>query len=155
MSKKLINLLRHGNLLRDDAAIEIPFCAFSTLVWWKVEEHHDEKRTKQENISIFYWSIRTRNYSSPSSSRSFRTQFHWSFITGQCINSERFLRVNLSHRMCNQFTFHHKFQDWYLEARIWAKDRQYSFCLCEPQEQRTQRSCLSRLESTASCTIHA
>ena len=32
---------------------------------------------------------------SPSSSRSFRTQSHWSFITGQCINSERF-RVHLS-----------------------------------------------------------
>ena len=32
------------------------------------------------------------------------------FITGQCINSERILRVHLSHRMCNQFTVHHEFR---------------------------------------------
>ena len=31
-------------------------------------------------------------------------------ITGQCINSEQFLRVHLSHRMCNQFTLHHEFR---------------------------------------------
>ena len=43
-----------------------------------------------------------------SSSRSFRTQSHSSFITGQRVDSEQFLRVHLSHRMCNQFTLHHK-----------------------------------------------
>ena len=35
---------------------------------------------------------------------------HWSFITGQCINSGRFLRVHLSHRMCNHFTLHREFR---------------------------------------------
>ena len=70
--------------------------------WRKAEE--------TRKISILYWSIRTRNSLSPSSSRSFRTQSRWSCITGQCINSERFLRVHLSHRMCNQFTLHHKFE---------------------------------------------
>ena len=29
---------------------------------------------------------------------------------GQCINSERFLQVHLSHRMCNQFTLHREFR---------------------------------------------
>ena len=29
-------------------------------------------------------------------------------ITGQCINSGRFLRVHSTHRMCNQFTLHHE-----------------------------------------------
>ena len=57
---------------------------------------------QQEKISILYLSVRTRNSLSQSSSRSFRTQSHSSFITGQCINSERFLRVHLSHQMCNQ-----------------------------------------------------
>ena len=57
-----------------------------------------------------YWLVRTRNSLSPSSSRSFRTQSHWSFSTGQCVNSGQFLRVLLSHRMCNQFTLHHKFR---------------------------------------------
>ena len=83
--------------------------AISTLVWWKVEEHNGKWSRKQEKVSILYRSFR-RNSWLPSSSRSFRTQSHWSFITGQCINSGRFLRVHLSRRMCNQLTFHHQFR---------------------------------------------
>ena len=52
--------------------------------------HNRKRRRQQEKHSILYWSVRTRNSLSPSSSRSIRTQSHWSFITGQCINSERF-----------------------------------------------------------------
>ena len=120
VSKRLSTLLRHGHLPReDDGAIEFwrrkgvssdRFCAISTLVWWKVEVYNGERRRKQEHILILYWSIRTRNSLSPSSSRSFRTLFHWSFITGQCVNSEQFLRVHLSHRMCSQLTLHHEFR---------------------------------------------
>ena len=47
---------------------------------------------------------------SPSSSRSFRTQSHWSYTLGQCVNSRQFLWVHLSYWMCNQFTLHHKFR---------------------------------------------
>ena len=54
--------------------------------------------------------VKTRNSLPPSSSRSFRTQSHWSFTAGQCIDSEQFLRVHLSYWMCSQFTFHHKFR---------------------------------------------
>ena len=85
-------------------------CAVSTLVWWKVEEQHGKRRRKQEKISTLYWSIRTRNSLPPSSSRSFRTQSHWSFITGQCRYSRQFPRVHLPHRMCNQFTLHREFR---------------------------------------------
>ena len=139
VSKRLSTLLRHGHLPRkDDGAIEFwrlkdclryELWEFSTLVWWKVEVYNGKRRRKQENISILYWSIRTRNYLSPRSSRSFRTLFHWSFITGQCVNSERFLRVHLPHLMCNQLALHHEFRDWYREDKIWATDRQCSFCL--------------------------
>ena len=31
-------------------------------------------------------------------------------LFGQCVNSGQFLRVHLSHRMCNQFTLHHEFR---------------------------------------------
>ena len=75
-----------------------------------MEEQDGRRRRQQEQISILYWFVRTRNSLSPSHSRSFRTQSHWSFTSGQCIDSERFLRVDLSHRMCNQFTFHHEFK---------------------------------------------
>ena len=80
----------------------------STLVWWKVEEHHGKRRRKQEKISILYWLVRTRNSLSPSSSMWFRTHSHWSFTAGQCVNSGQFLRVHLSSWMCKQFTLHDK-----------------------------------------------
>ena len=54
VSKKLINLLRHGSLPReDDGAIE--FWVYSQH--WsdeKVEEKHGKRRRKQENISLVY-----------------------------------------------------------------------------------------------------
>ena len=70
--------------------------ALSTLVWWYVEEQDGRRRRQQEKISILYWPVRTRNSLSPSSLRSFRTQSHWSYTSGQCINSGQFLRVHLS-----------------------------------------------------------
>ena len=126
------------------------FCAFSTLVWWKVEEHNGKRRRKQENISILYRFFRSDSLP-PSSSRSLRTQSHWSFITVQCINSGRFLRVHLSRRVCNQVTFHHQFR---IDTRR-TELEQNVLSACGSYEQRTQRSWDSRSESTASCTIHA
>ena len=119
VSKKLINLLRHGSLPReDDGAIE----------FWRIKDYlqdhfvlsphwSDEKwksmfgrrRRTQEKISVLYWFIRS-NSVPPSSSRSFRTQSSWSLITWQCRDSGRFLQVHLSRRMCNQSTFHHHFR---------------------------------------------
>ena len=91
VSKQLSTLLRHGDLPREEyGAVEF---------WWL----KDYLRNECKNLrywsdemwkSRMYWSVRTRNSLSPSSSRSFRTQSHWSFITGQCINSELFLRVH-------------------------------------------------------------
>ena len=84
-------------------------------------------------------SIRTRNSLSPSSSMSFRTQSHRSFNTGQCFNSERFLRVHLSHRMCNQLTLHHEFR---IDTRRTNFDQKTDGILhvCGSNEQGTQES---------------
>ena len=119
-----------------------------------MEEHNGKRKRKQEKISVLYWFIRTRNSSSPSSSRSFRTQSCWSFITGQCLDSGRFLRVHLSHRMCNQFTLHHEFR---IDTRRLKFERKTDSILsaCEFYGQRTQRSWDNRPGSTASCTVHA
>ena len=120
VAKRLNTLRRHGDLLSrrrwSDGILEIKgmsserYCALSTLVWQQVEEYNGKRRRKQEKISILHWSIRTRNALPPSSSRSFRTQSHWSFFTGQCIHSEQFLRVHLSYWMCNKFTLHREFR---------------------------------------------
>ena len=68
-----------------------------------MEEKHDRRRRKQEKISVLYWFFRN-NLVPPSSSRSFRTQFYWSYSTGQCRYSEQLLPVHLACGMCNQFT---------------------------------------------------
>ena len=106
----------------------------------KVEEYKGRRRRKQEKISILYWSIRTRNSLLLSSSRSFRTQSHWSFITGQCVNSEQFLRVHLSHRMCNQFTLHHEFRIDTGRTNFRQGKTDSILYVCGSYEQRTQRS---------------
>ena len=129
-----------------------PFCAFSTLVWWKVEEHHGKRRRKQENISILYRFFR-RNSLPSSSSRSFRTQSHWSFMTGQCIDSGRFLQVHLSRWMCNQFTFHHQFRIDTGRSKFEQKTDSI-LSACGSNGWSTQRSWDDRLGSTASCTVH-
>ena len=67
----------------------------------------EEATRKDFNVVL---SIRTRNSLLPSSSRSFRTQYYWSLITGQCLDSGRFLQVHLSRWMRNQLTFDHQFR---------------------------------------------
>ena len=119
VSKKLIRLLRHGSLPReDDGAIE----------FWRIKDNlqkhflychnwSDEKWKKsmargggnKKRYPVLYWFIRN-NLVPPSSSRSVRTQSHWSFFIGQCHYSGRFHQVHFSCRMCNQFTFHHQFR---------------------------------------------
>ena len=110
VSKKLINLLRHGSLLREtDGAIE----------FWRRKDYlqkyfmychrwSDEKWKssmaggggKQEKISILYWLVKTRNSLPPSSSRSFRMQSYSSFIAGQCWDSGRFFFKYIYHVGC-------------------------------------------------------
>ena len=136
----------------EDGAIE--FWRLKDDLRWRMEEKNARRRRKQEKISILYWSIRTRNSLAPSSSRSFRTQSHWSFSTGKCINSERFLRVHLSHRMCNQFTLHHEFTT---DTRRTNFEQKTDGILhvCGSNEQGTYRSQCNWLGSTASCLVQA
>ena len=129
-----------------------PFCVFSALVWWKVEEHHGKRRRKQEKISVLCWFFR-RNSLPPSSPRSFRTQSCWSFITGQCIDTGRFLQVHLSRWMCNQFTFHHQFRIDTGRSKF-EQTTDSILSACGSYGQRTQGSRDDRLGSTASCTVH-
>ena len=129
--------------------------ALSILVWRYVEEQDGRRRRQQqEKISILYWPVRTRNSLSLSSSRSFRTQSLWSFITGHCINPDRFLRVHLSHRMCNQFTLHREFR---IDTRRTKFEQKTDGILhvCGSNEQGTWRSRWNWLECTASCLVQA
>ena len=130
------------------------FGAISTLVWWNVEEPDGRRRRQQEKISILYWPVRTSNSLPPSSSRSFRTQSHWSHTAGQCCHSGRFLQVHLSRRMCNQFTFDHQFR---IDTRRLKFKQKTDGILhvCGSYKQRTQRSEQNWLGSTASYMVQS
>ena len=67
-------------------------------------------RKQQGKISILYWPVRRRSSLLPSPSRSFRTQSHWSYTSGQCVDFGQLLRGHLSYWMCSQCTLHHKFR---------------------------------------------
>ena len=137
VSKKLIHLLRHGSLPRDkDAAIEFwrikdnlqkPFqyCHHWSDDRWK---KHGRRRRKQEKIPVLYWFVRS-NLVPPSSSRSFRTQsYWWSYYRAMSL----FLTVSSSTIITSDVQSIYipsSIQNWYLEDKFWATDRQYSFCL--------------------------
>ena len=83
----------------------------STLVWWKVEENNGKKAeankkrfqycTDPSGQEILYlWALQghsRRSIIDPS-------------LQDNVLIPKRFLRVHLSHRMCNQFTLHHEFR---------------------------------------------
>ena len=90
---------------------------------------HGRRRRKQEKIPVLYWFFRN-NCVSPSSSRTFRMQSQWSFISVQCWYSERILPIYLWYWMCVQSSFYHQ-----LWINTWRSkfeqttDSIYSFCL--------------------------
>ena len=89
------------------------------------------RRRKQEKIPVLYWFFKN-NCVLRALQGTFRTQSYWSFITGQCDYSEQLLPVHISCRMCVQFAFYHQFWINTWRSKVWATDRQYSFCLWIP-----------------------
>ena len=153
-SRESISRRRWGDWILENKRLSSEsFCVLSSLVWWKVEEQHGKRRRKQENISVLYWFFRSKSVP-PTSSRSFRTQSYWSFITWQYHYSGRFLQVHLTRRMCNQFTFHHQFSID-TERSNFEQQTDSILSACGSYGPRTQGSREDRLGSAASCTIHA
>ena len=72
------------------------------------------RRRSEKEIPVLSWWFRN-NRLSPRSSRTFRTQSHWSFITGQCDNSEWILPTYLPYWMC--------FLIFILSSVLWSDDR--------------------------------
>ena len=120
VSKKVIHLLRHSQQVQreDDGAVQ----------FWRIKEHlqsqcpqvlnWSDDRWKaclaagggaKKEISVLHWGFRN-DYLFPSSSRTFRTQPHWSFIIGQCCNSARILPSHLPCWMFVSSSFYH--QQW-------------------------------------------
>ena len=148
VSKELSTLLRHGHLLREeDGAIDfwrIKDCLRNEFVrshHWSEEMWKSKRRRKQEKISSCTdpSGQEILDLRAPLQGHSGRNLIGPSLQDGQCINSERFLRVHLSHRMCNQFTLHHEFR---IDSgrRKFAQKTDGIFTAVNPHGQGTQRS---------------
>ena len=149
VSKRLSTLLRYGNLPREeDGAIE----------FWRLKDH---LRNEFENSRHWFdemWKStkaggggnkkRFQYCTDPSGEflflralqgRSGRSLIDPSLQDNVSINSERFLTVHLSHRMCDQFTLHHEFR---IDAGKTKFEQKTDSILhvCGSYEQRTQRS---------------
>ena len=78
-----------------------------SLVWRSMESMFGSKRRSKNEIPVLYWCFRN-NCFFPSSSRTFRTQSYWSFITWQCCDSEQIFPTQLPYWMCVQSSFYHQ-----------------------------------------------
>ena len=100
ISKKVINFLRHSQTVQREETTEavqfwriknflqnqFPQIIIGRMIVGKHACQQEEER-KGHISTVLYWYFRN-NFLFPSSSRTFRTQLYWSFITGQCDNSE-------------------------------------------------------------------
>ena len=101
------------------------FCAISTLVWWNVEKMAGGGGNKKRSPYCTDSSGQERKSLSPSSSRSFRTQSHWSYTAGQCIDSissSTFIILDVQSIYTPSW-----FQDWYREDKFWSKSQSAFF----------------------------
>ena len=120
VSKELIHLLRHGRLDREnDGAIE----------FWRIKDH-----LRNDFVRTQHWSDEMWKSTMARGGRDKKRFQYCADPSGQeilylralqghsgrnltdpslqdTVNSERFLRVHLSHRMCNQFTLSSQIQD--------------------------------------------
>ena len=145
ISRKVIHLLRHSQKVQreDDGAVQ----------FWRIKKHLQSKFPQTQYWPDDRWKAclaagggtkKRYQYCTdvsgiiifPSSWRKFRTRSHWSFITRQCCNSARILPSCLPHWMCVLIFIRSSTMDWYLEVRIQARDRRYSFCLLIPERER-------------------
>ena len=138
VAKRLNPLLRHGQFPREeDGAIEfwrlrdyLSTYNIGLMMYGRARWQEAEATTKDFNIVL------TRQ-----DKKFFISELsHRSYTPGQCVNSGQFLRVFLSHWMCNQFTLHHKFR--IDSGRTNFKQGKTDGILygCEPHGQGSQRS---------------
>ena len=149
VSKQLSTLLRHGNLPReDDGAIEFWSLEDYLRNHFEQSQHWSDEKWKSTMAKSGGKRKRFQYCTDPHQDKIFftserfkviRAQSHWSFVARQCFNSERFLRVHSSHRMCNQFTLHHEFRIDTGRTKFEQKTDGILHA-CGSHEQRTQRS---------------
>ena len=161
MSKKLINLLRHGGLHReDDGAIEFwrikiifrsILCILNIGLMQNGRAAWQEEEETIKKISIVL--ILREKFFPSELFKVIQDAILLILFTRQCLDSGQFLRVHLSRWMCNQFTFHHQFRIDTGRSKF-EQSTDNILSACGSYGQRTQGSRKDRLESTASCTIH-
>ena len=99
---------RSGSFLENEWKSSESITTIYSLVQRSMESMFGSRRRSENEIPVLYWWFRS-NRLFPSSSGTFRTQSHWSFVTGQCCDSEQLLPVYIPCRMCVQSSFYYQF----------------------------------------------
>ena len=102
-------LKEHGLILKleDDLRNDFENSQHWSDEMWKSKWQMAEATRKDFNIEL---TRQDKKFFISELLRSFITQSHWSYTAGHCVDSNQFLRVRLSYRMCSQFSLHHKFR---------------------------------------------
>ena len=137
-SKKLIHLLRHARIQREgDGAIEFWRIKddlqkyFLQCHHWsddKWKKNHGKRRRKQENIPVLYWFVRS-NLVLPKVIQDAVSLIppYRTMLLFQTVSSSTFIMSDVQ-----SIYIPSSVRDTHLEVKIWATDRQYSFCLWIP-----------------------
>ena len=146
VSKQPSTLLRHGHLPREeDGAIEFWRLKDDLRNEFEYSQHCSDEKWKSTMAKGGGNKKRFQYCTDPSGQEILylrALQGHSGrnpYTARQCVNSEQFLRVHLSHRMCNQFTRHHKFRIDTGRTQFEQKTDSILY-VCGSFEQRTQRS---------------
>ena len=102
-----------------------PFFAFSTLVWWRVEEQHGRRRRKQEKISVSELFKVIQDVVLLTHYHMTRSLF-WTTVFFKCIYQVG-CAINLQSNINSGLIVP--------GGQISATDRQYSFCLWIPMDE--------------------
>ena len=129
------------------------FWELSTLVSWCVEEQNARKRRQQGKIPVLYWSPGKIHYLRALQGHSGRNLIDPS-LQDDVLIPDDFIECILSRRMCNQFTFHHKFRIDTGRTHF-VQGKTVFFTAVNPVNKETQRSGRDWLDRTTSCIIQA
>ena len=142
-----MNLLRHGSLSRDtDGAIEFWRIKDYLRIQFEQSQHWSDEKPKG-TMAKSGGNKKNQYCTDPPRQeiiylRALQGHSRRNLVDpfeDNVKNSERFLRVHLSHRMCDQFTFHHEFR---IDTGRTEFEQKTDSLLsaCESFESRTQRS---------------
>ena len=118
---------RSGSFLENEGKSSESIPSVQSLVWRSMESMFGSRQRSKKKIPVLHCNSGVIVYFRPFQGHS-GTQSYWSFIEGQCCDSERILPKIFTLLDVRSIFILSSTLNWYLEVRIRARDRQYSSC---------------------------